>query len=366
MSSGNAPARAAPSGLEAARGPVDRKAERPRRSAAMGAVRDNDLDGLRKAIARRQLEEPGWQPSGDLDRQDQVQRAPRRAIGARSEGQWTESAKLADENGLIGGTSDVELLWVVAEALVHTERSLGSRGALRVRAREPHDSAERTATVQKALATLAHGGGREADRDGKAGPDGKSEFDAIRLDITRARISAFSAVIPRMRSRRPTSRRWRSLRVNRPSGQSGLLAWYAYRGGQFDAALDWFKLSLAHEGDAMTAHGLALTLLKLGLRRDAEEVAYAWREPLTNNMILFIDILETDLTREVPPSSNPRASPATRRSRRKRNPARELRHWHGTPTTPASSRPPTSGSSAPSPGFRRRRRSMVMSSRCSA
>ena len=55
----------------------------------------------------------------------------------------------------------------------------------------------------------------------------------------------------------------------------------------------------------MTAHGLALTMLKLGSRRDAEEVAYTWREQLANNMILFIDILETDLTKEVPPFVEP-------------------------------------------------------------
>jgi hypothetical protein len=46
-------------------------------------------------------------------------------------------------------------------------------------------------------------------------------------------------------------------------------------------------------------------LLKLGRRREAEDVAYAWREHLANNMILFIDILETDLTREVPPFVEP-------------------------------------------------------------
>jgi len=87
--------------------------------------------------------------------------------------------------------------------------------------------------------------------------------------------------------------------------QAALVGWYAYRRGKFDAALDWFKLSLAHRGDAMVAHGLALTLLKLGLRREAEEVAFTWREQLANNAILFIDVLETDLTREVPPHIEP-------------------------------------------------------------
>ena len=51
----------------------------------------------------------------------------------------------------------------------------------------------------------------------------------------------------------------------------------------------------------MIAHGLAHTLRKLEMKREAEEVAYAWREPLVNNSILFIDLLETDFTKEQPP-----------------------------------------------------------------
>lgn len=50
----------------------------------------------------------------------------------------------------------------------------------------------------------------------------------------------------------------------------------------------------------MIAHGLAHTLTRLGSRREAEEVSYAWREPLVHNAILFIDTLAEDLTRENP------------------------------------------------------------------
>ena len=55
----------------------------------------------------------------------------------------------------------------------------------------------------------------------------------------------------------------------------------------------------------MIAHGLAHTLRKLEMKREAEEVAYAWREPLVNNAILFIDLLEGDLTKDRPPFIEP-------------------------------------------------------------
>ena len=51
----------------------------------------------------------------------------------------------------------------------------------------------------------------------------------------------------------------------------------------------------------MVADELAHTLRALDKLREAEEVAFAWRAPLVNNGILFIDLLECDLTRETPP-----------------------------------------------------------------
>lgn len=262
---------------------------------------NNDLDGLRKAIVERQLAEPGWQPSGDLT--DKIKtRELRAALFERAAaGQWAQASKLADENGLSGGTSDIELLWIVAEGLARTDRSREAAALYQFVLTNRTVAAERTATVQKALATLSMAEAEKLIAMGKVGPDGRSEFDAIRLDITRARISAIlrndpgNAVEPG-----DVAALEDAARQSSASGDARLLAWYDYRLGRFDAALDWFKTSLAREGDAMTAHGLALTMLKLGLRRDAEEVAYTWREQLANNMILFIDILETDLTKEDP------------------------------------------------------------------
>jgi cellulose synthase operon protein C len=263
-------------------------------------------DELRKAIAERQSREPDWQPSDDLVAKIKARDIRTAILDRAASGKWIEVARIAGDNGLIGGTQDVELLWVVAEALVHTERASEAAALYRFVLENRTDPAERLATVQKALATLRMAEAEKLIAMGATGADGKSEFDPIRLDIARARISAFLRSDPSNAVEASDLAALEELaRHSSDPGQSGLLAWYAYRRGQYDAAHDWFKLSVAHGGDAMTAHGLALTLLKLGFRRDAEEVAYAWREQLTNNMILFIDILETDLTREVPPFVEP-------------------------------------------------------------
>jgi cellulose synthase operon protein C len=264
------------------------------------------LDALRKAIADRQVAEPDWKPSDDLVDKIRAREIRETILGRAAAGKWAEVARLADDNGLAGGTQDVELLWVIAEALAHTERAPEAAGLYRFVLQNRTALGERTATIQKALATISMAEAENLIAMGRVGADGKNEFDVIRPDITRARIAAFLRNDPAKDVEAPDLAAVEdAARLSADPGETRLLAWYAYRLGRFDAALDWFKLSLAHQGDAMTAHGMALALLKLGFRAEAEEVAYSWREQLANNMILFIDILETDLTKEVPPFVEP-------------------------------------------------------------
>ena len=265
-----------------------------------------DLVRLHKAISVRQAAEPDWQPSDDL--LDKIKTSELRAaiFAGAAGGKWAEVGKLADDNGLGGGTSDVELVWVVAEAFARTERATDAATLYQFVLKTRTDLSERTATIQKALALLSMADAEKLIAMGRVGPGGKSEFDVIRVDITRARIAAFLRNDPAKSVDAADLAAVEAAARQAPdAGQPRLLAWYAYRLGRFETALDWFKLSLDRQGDAMTAHGLALTMLKLGSRRDAEEVAYIWREQLANNMILFIDILETDLTKEVPPFVEP-------------------------------------------------------------
>jgi cellulose synthase operon protein C len=265
-----------------------------------------DLVRLHKAIAARRAAEPDWQPSDDL--LDKIKTSEFRAaiFAGAAAGKWAAVGQLADDNGLGGGTSDIELLWVVAEAFARTERAADAAALYGFVLKNRTDMSERTATIQKALALLSMADAEKLIAMGRVGPDGKSEFDVIRVDIARARIAAFLRSDPsKTIDAADLAAVEDAAHQSSGAGEPRLLAWYAYRLARFETAQDWFKLSLDREGDAMTAHGLALTMLKLGSRRDAEEIAYTWREQLANNKILFIDILETDLTKEVPPYVEP-------------------------------------------------------------
>ncbi len=265
-----------------------------------------NLDLLRNAIAERQSKQPDWQPSDDLVEKIKAKELRATILDRAANRRWIDVAKLADDNGLTGGSPDIELLWVVAEALGRTERALEAAALYKSVLENRTDPRERVATVQKALVLLPMAEAEKLIAMGRAGTDGRDEFDVMRLDITRARISAFLRNDP-SHTIEPSdlAALEEFARQSSDPGQSSLVAWYAFKRGEFDASLDWFNRSIAHGGDATSAHGLALTLLKLGRRREAEDVAYAWREQLANNMILFIDILETDLTREIPPFVEP-------------------------------------------------------------
>jgi tetratricopeptide (TPR) repeat protein len=265
-----------------------------------------DLGRLRQAIAERQSEQAGWKPSDDLVAKIKAKEVRATIFDRAVRGSWVDVAQLASDNGLAHGTRDIELLWSVAEAFARTGRGSEAAALYKSVLESRTYSGERVGTILKALSTLPMAESEKLIKMGQVGTEGRNEFDVMRIDNTRARISAFLRNDSSNMVEGSDLTAFEEFARQSPDpNQAALVAWYAYRRGKLDAALDWFNLSMAHRGDAMVAHGLALTLLKLDRRREAEDVAFTWREQLANNAILFIDVLETDLTREVPPHIEP-------------------------------------------------------------
>ncbi len=265
---------------------------------------------LRAAIDARRSVDPAWQPSEELARK--LRRAEFRS-SVRAAGKNPEAVVAlyrADPSAL--DPADVESIWTIADALAATGAAEDAFNLYKSVLDGSGDAGARLATIQKAMAhikmdqaerLIAMGrqdpGRQDPGRQdpGRQGAEGGSEFDAIRLDITRARIAAFLHDEP---AQTPSVADLTAFQAYaRKSGdpsQTGLLGWYAYKRRQFREALEWFKQAIARGGDAMVAHGLAHTLRELNMMREAEEVAYAWRDRFVGNELLFIDILERKLT----------------------------------------------------------------------
>jgi hypothetical protein len=258
------------------------------------------LDDLRKAIEERRAKDPGWTPSTDLAQKLLRKEMRAKILAGKNAGRWAEVAAAAEQGRFESDTSDVEVLWDISDAYARTKRPADAMRVLTSILKTRSDIKERIATIQKAIAVLPMADAERlivmADIDPSDG-----EFASLGIDITRARISAFLHDEPANEVSQVELDRFKDhARTATDPNQPGLVAWYALKRNDLREALEWFKSSIAQGGDATIAHGLAHTLRKLGQLREAEEVAYAWREPSAANAILFIDILADQLIQPVP------------------------------------------------------------------
>lgn len=261
----------------------------------LGAERWSDLQA---ALAERARSEPGWRPSAALARAVARQDLRRTVLALAKAGRWPELAAAVDRRRAETESGDLELALAAAEAFGRTERMPEAVALVQRRMRAADaDGETRRAVLLRAMAFLPMA---EIDRLSElASPE---ERAPMRIDLTRGRVSAVlrdeaGQTVPAADLAAFEAYAEAATDPNQPA----LLAWLAFKRRDFPKALTWFKRAMGRGGDAMVAHGLAHTLDRLGHRREAEEVAYAWREPLVNNTLLFIDLLETDLTRENPP-----------------------------------------------------------------
>lgn len=264
------------------------------------------MDELRAAIEQRSRLEPDWRPSRDLT--DKIARKEMRVrlLGMWNSGNLSAMIEAVRNDGFGGARADIDLQWTVAEAYARMKQTGEAVNIYRSVLRSTADPNERVATVQKAMETLRISDVEPLFGEFRADAGGRSELSPIAIDITRARVSAY---LHDERAERIPDAEFKVFeeyaRGVNEFNQAGLVAWYHLKNKSHRQSLDWFKLALERGGDAMVAHGLASALRELGLKREAEEVAFAWREPLINNAILYIDVMESELTEPVPPQIEP-------------------------------------------------------------
>ncbi len=262
----------------------------------------NKLDELRKTIASLQNETSGWKPSGDLMQKLRRKEARARITAMMQDGRWQDLVDFTKTEGVSGTDQDVDVQWMIAEAFARTKQTNDAIALFKTILSNNQDRQILIATLQKAMGVLRMAEVETLLVGIPAAADGSKQYQSLMVDITRGRIAAF------LHDERAEEVPPEDLaafeayaRNSREPNQIGLVAWYDYKRRDFRNALEWFKAAIESGGDAMIAHGLAHTLRALDKMREAEEVAFAWRGPLVNNGILFIDLLERELTREIPP-----------------------------------------------------------------
>ncbi len=259
------------------------------------------LDELKTTIEARMAAEPGWKPSPDLSSKLKRKMARTQVISMANLRDWPKLADLYKRDPSVADSADVEVLWYLADAVALAKQSGDALAIYKNILSWNNNSAERLATVQRAMSVLRINDVEALIAQGRRTSNGRSEFDVILVDLTRARISSYLA--DERKEDIPASDLQAFAEYARSvsdANQAGLVSWYYYKHKDFQNALEWFKYALEKGGDAKIAHGLAHSLRELGMKREAEEVAYAWREYDNANMILYVDLLETELTKEIP------------------------------------------------------------------
>ena len=257
-----------------------------------------DLDQLKRAIAQRQTAEPGWQPSDDLLRKLRLKELREVILGKAAKSQWFHICDLATERLKGDIANDAELSWTVAEAYARCDGKAEAKVILSRVLERSADANERRTTILKALAALPMRDVEQLLELGRKTEGGASEFAELANDLTRGRIVALlrgerdGAIDPAQLAAFEAS-----AEMGQESEAAELLAWLAFRENRLDAALKWFQFARARSGDPSGAHGLAQTLWRLGKVREAEDIAFNSRESVTANMILFIDMFESQLTK---------------------------------------------------------------------
>ena len=260
------------------------------------------IDELKAGIAARKADDPNWQPPADLMVKIRRKELRSQMLALSGEQQYRKMLELVRQDPEIAETGDVELMWSLAESYAHSKQGTQALAIYAAVLKSNDKPQERLATLQKSMASLRMADVETLYAMGGKDAAGKNEFDVILTDLTRARISAFLHD-ERKDEVNPDQVQLFADYAKTASdpNQPGLVAWYDYKRRLFSEGLDWFKMALEKGGDAKIAHGLAHSLRQLRKFREAEEVSYAWRDYDVANRLLFIDLLEMDLTKEVPP-----------------------------------------------------------------
>ncbi|MBK9081487.1 MAG: tetratricopeptide repeat protein [Rhizobiales bacterium] len=264
------------------------------------------MDELAAMIEARKQAEPGWEPSRDFMGKFRRKQARLKVMALSADKEWKKLAAFAESNAAVGEIGDVDVLWTLAEGFARAKLRAKAVATYASILESSTDSAERIGTMHKAIANLQIADIETLIAKGRKTPEGKNEFDAILVDIARARLSAY------LRGERAEEVATADLaafeahaRQAADPNEAALVAWYRNRRKEYEPALDWFKRAIAQGGDAMVAHGLAHVLRAQGYYREAEDVAFAWRRGEPGNRILFLDVLERDLARDTPPYIEP-------------------------------------------------------------
>lgn len=256
---------------------------------------------VRKAIAERQLGEPGWQPPADL--LDRLKLAEARAglVVASDAKNYDLVIRMAAENASLLTCSEVDILWRVAEAFARTDRQGRGRDAYAYILNNCDNPSERFATAQKASELLPPDMLENLLSKERTPPGSQPEFEPLRDDIARRLVANGNTDAKLVVPEKYLTRLERLAEANGMPSDALLLGWYHYRRDNLGGAERWFRRAFNKEESASAAEGLALTLIAQKSPVEAETILYRWRDTSSGSKEAYLAAVANLLALDPPP-----------------------------------------------------------------
>lgn len=267
------------------------------------------LDQLEAEIARHKAADPQWSAPPELVTKLALKQARKALIAASDRKDYAAVVNLATTTPAVVDTADLDVAWRVAEAQARSGDTAKSLAIDRAILTGNQDPAVRLATVRMAVAALPQADLPGLMALGRTGPDGRSEFEPVTLDLVRQRVGrVLAGDAPDDVAQDDLDRLTASAHAPSGAADAALLGWLSSKRKAWTKADEWFQIALsvvpapakAKPDEAKIAQGRILALQSLGRRADAETLAYQWRDADPAVTLLYIGLVEPDLTRPKP------------------------------------------------------------------
>jgi tetratricopeptide (TPR) repeat protein len=261
------------------------------------------LDDIRLAVENIRKADPAWRPSEKLVREFDRAQTRLQLIAASDAKDAQGVLAIAEANSNMLVCTDVDSMWRVAEALVHTSQEDRAQELYKYILTRCPNPAERLATVQKAMELLPAPSVKALMASARYRNDNGKTFETVQLDLLRRQIGAVASDPAATPVPPADLRAFETLvKQKKLSNDAALLGWHYYSLKSWPVAADWFKQAMDWDKLPKAAEGYALALRQQGQVQDAEAVAYEWRDasPLIGK--LFVEIVATTLTQPSPPT----------------------------------------------------------------
>jgi tetratricopeptide (TPR) repeat protein len=253
----------------------------------------------REAIARRRAANPSWQPPADLLASLVAAETRQRLVNASDSKQWDAVLAIAAEIPDELVCANIDMLWRIGEAFAGTGRIDRARDVYVYILQNCQGAEERLATMDKAASLLPAEMVTELFRYARPQPDGGDEFASVRLNLIRREVGAANEDPALAVPADDLARLEAAARETSTPDDPILIGFYYYRHGDPGAAVDWFDVALKRGGTAKAAEGYVLAMRALGRDREAEPVAYEWRDAGTDNLIAYITLMTALLAGDI-------------------------------------------------------------------